>query len=256
MPALPHDTSTQQGLESSHTPEQIRLRLKEGHQQSYLRDFVYGAIDGAVTTFAVVSGVAGAGLSSGIVVILGGANLIGDGFSMAAGNFLGTQAEEQLRERARQIEEKHIDRVPDGEREEIRQIFENQGFHGADLERIVEIVTSDRQLWVDTMLKEEHGLSLSPRSPWKSALATFVAFLVIGLVPLVPFLWNLALGNSLRSPYIWSTISTGIAFFSVGAIKSRFVDQSWYAAGLETLIVGGTAALLAYGCGVLLAGLG
>ena len=84
-------------LASSHTPDLIQQRLKAPTRHSYLRDFVYGAIDGTVTTFAVVSGVAGAGLSSGVIIVLGLANLVGDGFSMAASNYLGTKTEEELR---------------------------------------------------------------------------------------------------------------------------------------------------------------
>jgi hypothetical protein len=79
-------------LRTGHTPEAIRARLAAEREHSYLRDFIYGGIDGSVTTFAVVSGVAGADLAASIVIILGLANLIGDGFSMAASNFLGTRA--------------------------------------------------------------------------------------------------------------------------------------------------------------------
>ena len=239
-------------LADVHSRSAIRDRLEAGPRHRYLKDFVYGAIDGAVTTFAVVSGVAGAGLSSGIVVVLGIANLVGDGFSMAASNFLGTRAEDQQRDRLRRIEEAHIDRIPEGEREEIRQIMQGQGFENDDLDRAVEIITADRRRWIEMMLKEEHGIALVGPVAWKAATATFVAFLVIGLIPLLPFLVRLASGAEDFSPYLWSTLMTGVAFFSVGAIKSRFVDQSWTWSGLETLAVGGGAAALAYICGVLL----
>ncbi|MFT5327285.1 MAG: VIT1/CCC1 family predicted Fe2+/Mn2+ transporter, partial [Planctomycetaceae bacterium] len=141
-------TDNEQSLEHGHRPDEIRERLAAPYHHSYLRDFVYGAIDGTVTTFAVVSGVAGADLDVSIVIILGTANLVGDGFSMAAGNFLGTRTEQQVLERTQQMEEHHIDRNPDGEREEIRQIFAAKGFSGSDLERVVEVITADRQLWV------------------------------------------------------------------------------------------------------------
>ena len=114
MNSPPHDAATARELRETHTAEHIRARLASQHQQSYLRDFVYGAIDGAVTTFAVVSGVARAGLPAGIVVILGGANLIGDGFSMAAGNYLGTRAEDQLLAKARRMEQRTFDWPPTG----------------------------------------------------------------------------------------------------------------------------------------------
>lgn len=243
---------TDAALRNMHSRAAIRDRLSSGPQHSYLKDFVYGAIDGAVTTFAVVSGVAGAGLSSGVIVVLGIANLVGDGFSMAASNFLGTRAEDQHRDRLRRIEEEHIDRVPEGEREEIRQIMAAQGFENDDLDRAVEIITADRHRWVETMLKEEHGVPLVGPVAWKAALATFIAFLVIGLIPLLPFLARLLLGFGLPSPYAWSSLMTGVAFFAVGAAKSRFVDQNWIWSGLETLTIGGGAAALAYVCGVML----
>ena len=222
-----------------------------GPVPSYLRDFIYGAIDGAVTTFAVVSGVAGAQLSSRIVIILGLANLIGDGFSMAAGNYLGVRADSQQRDRLREEEELHIEEWPAGEREEIRQIFARKGFGEEDLDRVVEVITSDRKRWVDTMLAEEHGMSLRGPVAWRAALTTFVAFLAVGAIPLAPFLAEFA-GVVLESPYRASVLLTGIAFFLVGAAKSRFVTQAWWASGLETLGLGGGAALIAYGIGVLL----
>lgn len=254
-PVPQHDGKTHAELVASHRPEAIRRRLDAGSSLSYLKDFVYGAIDGAVTTFAVVSGVAGAGLSSSVVVILGVANLVGDGFSMASGNFLGTRAEQQLRDRLRRMEERHIDEVPEGEREELRQIFGHQGFEGDDLERVVDVLSSDRQRWIDVMLREEHGLSSAIPSPLRAASMTFVAFVTVGLLPLLPFLVNLLFPRTFAAPYLWSATGTGGAFFLVGTVKSRFVDQHWLRAGMETLLVGGLAAGLSYLCGMLLAGI-
>lgn len=233
-------------LKQEHTPAAIALRLEAAGGHSYLRDFVYGAIDGAVTTFAVVSGVVGADLSTGIIVILGLANLVGDGFSMAASNFLGTRAERQLRDRARRIEEHHIDTYPQGEVEEVRQLVRRKGFAGRDLERAVQILTSNRQRWVDLMLAEELGLPESPASPWRAAATTFFAFVVIGMLPLIAFLVAYLTRVDIANPFAWSAAMTAAAFVAVGAVKSRFVDQSWYWSGLETLGVGGSAAALAY----------
>lgn len=239
-------------IEHGHTPAAIRARIAAEPEGSYLRDFIYGAIDGAVTTFAVVSGVAGAGLEPGVIVILGAANLVGDGFSMAASNYLGTRADDELRNRKRRMEERHIEQVPDGERDEIREIFRNQGFEGPDLERVVEVITSDRDRWVNTMLKEEHGIALRGPNPLRAAVTTFYAFLLVGIVPLLPFLASIVFGMHLAGPYVWSTVLTTLAFFAVGAFKSRFVEQQWWRSGVETLAVGGAAAILAYLCGMLL----
>ena len=241
-------------LVREHTPQKVQARLADNAHSGYLPDAVYGAIDGTVTTFAVVSGVAGAALSSDIVIILGFANLIGDGFSMAASNYLGVRTEQQLNEKAREDEAEQIEIHPDGEREEIRQIFASKGFAGDDLDRAVQIITSDRKRWIETMMTDELGLSLAKRSPLKAAAATMIAFLVIGCIPLLAFVVQAIAPQWMTHPYVWSCVLTGLAFFSVGAIKSRFVMQRWTWSGLETLGLGGAAALLAFCVGVMLRG--
>jgi vacuolar iron transporter family protein len=241
-------------LEEEHTPGAVKARLRETRPPSYLSDFIYGAVDGAVTTFAVVAGAAGASLDESVVIILGGANLLADGFSMAVSNFLGSRAERQERERARREEQRHIRLVPEGEREEIRQIFASKGFQGRDLDRVVEVITSDPQLWTETMMSEELGYGSTERNELRAAATTLVAFLLIGFLPLIVFVYNLAAPTDVADPFTWSAVLTGVAFLVVGGMKSRFVDQAWWRSALETLVVGGLAAVLAYAAGAFLEG--
>ena len=249
-------TPSLEKLKAEHTPDAVHRRLKDGPAHSYLRDFVYGAIDGAVTTFAVVAGVVGAQLSAGVIVILGLANLFADGFSMAVSNFLGTRAEEHQRQRMRRVEREHIMRYPAGEREEVRQIFAGKGFEGEDLERAVDTITSDVDRWIDTMMTDELGMSLQGPNPWRAAGSTIIAFVAIGFIPLLIFVFDFVAGPSMSidQAFLYSALLTGVAFFLVGAAKSRFIDRAWWRSGLETLIVGGLAAAIAYGIGVGLRG--
>ncbi|MGL4961347.1 MAG: VIT1/CCC1 transporter family protein [Inquilinus sp.] len=225
-------------LEHGHSTDEIRRRLAGGPRSSYLRDWIYGGIDGAVTTFAVVAGVAGAELPMQVVLILGGANLVADGFSMAASNFSGTKAERDDYDRLAAVERRHVALVPEGEREEIRQIFAAKGFSGAGLERIVATITSDEPGWIRTMLAEEYGLSASPRSPRMAAAATFAAFLICGAMPLLPYAFGGGLGAS--------ALATAVTFFAIGSTKSRWSLIPWWRSGLETVAVGLAAAALAY----------
>ena len=236
-----------------HSAEAIRERLEGETEASYLRDWIYGGIDGAVTTFAIVSGVVGADFSTSVILVLGAANIVGDGFSMAASNYTGSKAEIDEFNRLRAHEERQVERDPGGETREVREIYRAKGFTGRDLDRAVEIITADRKLWVDTMLTEEYGLPMSVRSPMKGAVGTFIAFLLCGLVPLLPF----APGESL--PRLTATelsvVLTAATFFGIGSVKSRWTLQTWWRSGLETTAIGLCAAAMAFLIGYALKGL-
>ena len=225
-------------LEHSHTKEAIRARLARDPRISYLRDWIYGGIDGVVTTFAVVAGVVGADLPARVVLVLGLANLVADGFAMAAGNYSGTQAERDDYDRLLAVECKHIAIVPEGEREEIRQIFGGKGFSGEQLEQIVDVITADNSRWAKTMVVEEYGLAPTPKSPILAAVSTFAAFTLCGLVPLVTYL-----GTGALVPCV---VATGVIFFAIGAIKSRWSLSRWWRSGFETFCIGISAAALAF----------
>ncbi|MBS3100730.1 VIT1/CCC1 transporter family protein [Candidatus Woesearchaeota archaeon] len=242
--------------EQAHKNELIRKQAKGevfgAAKEQYLAEFVYGAIDGTVTTFAVVAGATGASLSSVVVIILGFANLIADGFSMAVGNFLSEKTQRDLIARERKREEWEIKAVPAGEREEIREIFRRKGFSGKDLDRAVRIVTSNKKVWVDTMMAEELGLLVSPKKPWKTAMATYIGFILIGLIPLLAYVFSYFAPFFQRNTFAIAVVMTLVALFAVGAIKSYVTRVKPLKSVFQTVFVGGAAAAISYYIGFFL----
>lgn len=234
-------------LEHGHSAEEIAERIRRPNERSYLRDVIYGAIDGAVTTFAIVAGVVGAELSTRVIIALGIANVLADGFSMAASNYSGTKAELDDARRLREIESKHIREVPDGERAELREILAVKGLDGEVLEAAVNAIAKDKKNWIDMMMIDEYGISPVDPHPMRAAMATFLAFLAAGLVPLLPYFFRLS------TPFEWAMAMTGLTFFAVGALKSLWSLTAWWRSGLETLLIGGAAASIAYFVGSLFA---
>jgi VIT1/CCC1 family predicted Fe2+/Mn2+ transporter len=176
--------------------------------EEYLGEFVYGAIDGTVTTFAVVAAAAGAGLSSTVVIILGIANLIGDGFSMGASSYLSAKSELDLKKR------KHDDDVAK-----------------------TEAFTHDE-------------------TPMRDGVITFVAFCVVGFIPLASYVVDAIFGlkTGAHELFMWSLVLTGLTFMAVGWLKAQVTKTDHFRAAAETLLLGGVAAGLAYLLGDLLAG--
>ena len=107
------------------------------------------------------------------------------------------------------------------------------------------MITSDPDLWAETMMSEELGFGASMPNEYRAAFATLAAFLTVGFLPLTVFVYNLSAPGDIEHAFTWSAVMTGVAFLVVGAMKSRFVDQSWWRSALETLVVGGLAAALA-----------
>ncbi|WP_373035831.1 VIT1/CCC1 transporter family protein [Sulfurimonas sp.] len=238
-----------QKLSEEHRPEVIRKKLKSPGKENVASDAVLGGIDGCVTTFAVVAGVIGADFSPFVALILGFSNLIADGFSMAVSNYESLKTTDEFVQSIRDSEKEHIDNIPEGEREEIRQIFKNKGFFGDTLEKIVNTISADQHLWIDTMLTEEHGVQKTSKNPFKAAIATFTSFVVVGAMPLIPFMFSEIEKNV---QFAISASLAALMFFSIGALKSRFVSKPIFLSGLSTLLTGGTAAILAFATGYLL----
>jgi VIT1/CCC1 family predicted Fe2+/Mn2+ transporter len=230
-------------LVQEHHPEAIRRRLAETPGQGHLSDAVLGAIDGCVTTFAVVAGAGGGGFSRAVIIVLGAANLVADGLSMAVGNYQAARTRRQTVETARQTEERHVDEVPQGEREEVRQIFAAKGFAGETLEKVVDVITADRTVWIDTMLKEEIGVHPLTPPPSTAALVTFCAFVASGSIPLLPFLLP---GMPVADAFWASAMATAIAFLAIGGARGRLLGASALRSAGSTLMTGGAAAALAY----------
>lgn len=168
-------------------------------ERRYLPEFVYGATDGTVTTFAVVAGVMGASLSSAVVLILGFANLFADGFSMATANYLSSRS--------------RLD------------------------------------------LQKTPSNSHTTKTPIKTALVTFIAFLLIGFIPLVSFVLGIFFQNIARHQFSLSIILTALSFIIIGAIKGEVVGKQRVYSAMETFVIGSVAASLAYLVGYFLQGL-
>ena len=228
---------------------QTRHRLSK--YQDYLSEFVYGGIDGCVTTFAVVAGSVGAGLESAIIIILGFANLFADGFSMSVGAYLSTRSSIDNYQKHKEIEYWEVDNMPEKEVEEVREIYRAKGFEGKLLEQVVETITRDKDRWVDVMMKEELEMAEESKSPKLIGLATFISFLMVGFIPLLvyllDFIWSIE-GNL----FLYACLLTSVGFISVGLLKSYVTKTSVYRDVLNTLLLGALAAAVAYYVGAFL----
>jgi VIT1/CCC1 family predicted Fe2+/Mn2+ transporter len=221
-------------------------------QGQFIKSLVYGGLDGIITTFAVVAGVAGAALQPSVVLILGFANLIADGLSMAIGDYLSTRAEQEYEAAERKREEWEVDNYPEGEKREMVELYMEKGLSQDQAEAMMAILSKNRDAWVDVMMVEELGILGSDDSPIRNALATFFSFAVFGFVPLLTYIVAAFLPFIRENSFLAASVLTGLTLFVLGALKTRITTQKWFRSGLEMLLVGGAASAAAYGIGYLL----
>lgn len=234
-----------------HKELHLHERVKRINIGLYFKDIVFSANDGIVTTFAVIAGVAGADLSSGVILIIGFANLFADGFSMATGNYLGTKSEHDLYHREELIEDHEIEHMRHKEIEEVKHILIEKGYNEDDAVKMTELISKNKQYWIDFMMHEEMGLfAPDSDSPFKKGAVTFVSFFIAGFIPIIPYL----IGYN-ESTFIVASVITAIELFIIGSLRHFFTDRNWLYSGFEMLFVGGSAALMAYIVGILLKGI-
>jgi vacuolar iron transporter family protein len=226
----------------------------------YFKEVIYGGIDGIITTFAVVAGFAGAAASTDstmqltfmVVLLFGMANLFADAASMGLGNFLSVRSEKDLYIATRNKEERSMKNNPADEKAKTMSIMLEKGFNQEDAKTLVAIYEKNHDYWTDFIMN--HRLEMSdPRgtNPALTGLATFMSFMVFGVIPLLPFL--LIPEGTVSTVFTYSIIGTFGALIMLGLFKWQIVKESIWAALFEVTMVGGVAAVIAYAVGTFFA---
>ncbi len=244
---------------AAHTTEEISHSIHEDHGgagSQYIGDLVYGGLDGIITTFAIVSGVAGAELGSGIILIMGIANLFADGFSMAIGAYLSAKSEKEYYDKEYQREAWEVDEFPEGERQELFEIYLQKGYSDEEAEQLTLIKTRTKKRWVEAMMIDELGMLKDEGNPIYNGLATLIAFLAAGILPLIVYLFGLIFPIAPQLSFQIAIAFSALGLFGIGAGKVKVTQQNPIKSGFEMLLVGGLAAGVAYGVGVILKGFG
>jgi len=231
-------------------PQHVEPHIKESN---YIRDLVFGFGDGINTSLGIVAGVGGAEVSASIVILAALVGMFTGAKAMAVQNYLAVKSQREILESEIKREKHEIENVPNKEREEIEEIYRAKGFEGDELARVVDKITSNKDVWLKTMLTEELGLNLEILgNPIKGALVMFGSFLLGGILPILPYFvfgsgfvsLGIAIGFSLSSSFV------------IGALKARLAKKSWIRGGLEMAGLGTGIALVGYGIGAELANTG
>ena len=222
------------------------MHHEEEHLKSpdALRDIVIGMSDGLTVPFALAAGLSGAVISTGIIVIAGIAEIAAGSIAMGLGGYLAGKTEQDHYNSELKREHEEVERVPEKEKEEVREFFENIGL-SRDLQlQAVEEIAKDKEKWVDFMMKHELGLDQpDPRRATKSALNIGFSYIVGGLVPLSPYFFTDEPIAALKI----SAIITLICLFTFGYFKSRFTGVNPVEGAIRVAIIGALAAAAAFG---------
>ena len=215
---------------------------------SGLSDFILGAQDGLVNVLGVVLGIAAATNDVRVVLVAGLATTFAESISMGAVAFTTTLADADLYQSEREREYRHIHEAPNLEKKEIRDIYESKGFNGDLLDRIVDTITANKDVWVAVMMAEEHQLSpVDRRSAMKAAWVVGLSAIIGSLVPIVPFLFFSV------SVSMWmSVLVTALVLFAIGFYKARMTVGKPMRSGTEMMLIGTISAMAGYLVGVLL----
>lgn len=227
--------------------DEHKLSLK----QKYLQDSVYGASDGIVTTFAIVAGVTGASLSPLIILILGFANLLADGFSMAVGSYLSRKSEREFYDNKREEELVNIGKDKKFHEEELNRILKEKGFKGNTLEQASASIRKNKDFWVEMIMMEGFGLADENKEPVKNGLATFGAFVIAGFMPLLAYVLAQFFPIFQEVTFSIAIVLTATTLVAVGMMKSSVTKRIWWKESGQMLFLGGAAAVLAYLVGYL-----
>ncbi len=211
-----------------------------------VRDFVFGANDGLVAAFAVVSGVHGANLTSRVIFVAGMAELVGGMIAMGLGAYLSVKSALEYVQGERRREEYEVEHYPERERQEVFEIYREKGFEPPILDQIVDHICADKKRWVNIMMSEELNLAGEERlSPIRSALATGAAYAAGACAPVLPY----ASAHDVHGAFGWSMALTIASLFLVGASKTVVTGMRWWRSGLEATLIGALAAGATYGIG-------
>lgn len=213
--------------------------------EPYLSEFVYGGMDGCVTTFAVVAGSVGAGLDSAIIIILGFANLLADGFAMSVGSYLSIKTEQDNYRKHKNREIELASRDPAYKSTRVTQIYQSLGYEEQAVKIVVDQVTGDSDRWIDIVLKEEMKIIPENKSPLRIGGVTYFSFILIGFIPLLVYVIDF-LTPIEGDLFMIASILTGFGFLIIGWLKA-YVNNTRILKGIvETLALGAIAAIVAY----------
>lgn len=219
---------------------------EEEHLQSsaFIRDVVIGMSDGLTVPFALAAGLTGAVTSSSIVVIAGIAEIVAGSIAMGLGGYLAGKTEQDHYNSELKREYDEVEQIPDMEKKEVQQFFENLGLSEEIQLKATEEIASDKKQWVEFMMKFELGLETpDPKRATKSALNIGLSYAVGGIIPLSPYFF---LENS-RDALKYSIAATLICLFLFGYFKSRITGIPVFAGAVRVMLIGALAAAAAYG---------